>query len=1068
MRKFLLFVMGAMLATTSFAQEEDATSLIANSGFDEDLTFQADGSMKKIVSTEKSLSDRSWAYVAEDSSVYAKPKSTSSQKRKDGVDKLLATNGFIGQVKGWTIETNQKFPACEWVYFGTIPYDLGEKAVPIADDGDTYLGVPAKPDAYSGDDNVGFAYLRAGWGGRAVYKQTVKLPCAKYRLEYWAININPSATNGSNLSQVTCRKDTWKDETGFNDTEWTLHTIEFTPTSEFSMQFGFESSGGSGSNPFLCIDGIKLYKIDEADTSELLASLANDCRDLAKEASGVMLSLSEYIDDYALNLESVSGEEAMVAAIEQADIDIEAFRQAINMAPTINALLAKMDAMLALDYAGKDALKAAYDQINGYTQGYEEGQDLPALLLGAVDEGIAAMKAYCVSQVANASAENPVDMTAFIQNPWFIDLAAEPVFDGDIWMFPNELNEDGTSNYSEGSATSPDLNGTGWYVAGITGGDQRLNWQRGRSCWNSWASGFTGSIAVGQDISELPNGYYTVTADLITQSGMMTDQHVFAQSIAEKKISTATLTQEGWDYSEWETVAMTADDKVLVVDGKLTIGAEGTGSGNGAAGWFCATNFHLYYLGAAPADAAQKAFDAKLADAEEMADRIPFAGDKKAFNDSIALYRGTTDYIEGMTGIAAAVAEANKSIAKWEEYVPADGTIDGKTLPTVMNTLKENGGDGYGKAEEIVKFAYDYVMNWVKVDSASYVDFDAQMNLLKNYLNTYVPVYNEAAETAASSTEAGKKVLETMMAEQKAALTAEMKDLETVNAYVAELQRVLSLIERQNIWETPDAKDYTAFIENPMVQAESGWSFTRGNGDKNSTSGQWFDGSDTRYIDSYNASGLEGFSAMQLIENLPNGTYTVGAYTRTPAEGAYILHYDFREGVDTVFVEIPVDTYQGEETMDTVAVASDKFGPIWEEAKKAVMSGDYTDAQYAIYNTNMVEGVPTGRGWKHQEMTDIVVTNHKLLIGTMAGTEASKTPKVFTGSWYSVGGWTLTLIELGDNEGWEGPIAANIRSIETDAAVDGIYTLTGAKVNSLKRGLNIVVSGGKARKIMVK
>ena len=121
-------------------------------------------------------------------------------------------------------------------------------------------------------DNLGFAYMRAGWGGRAIYKQTVKLPCAKYRLEYWSININPSASKGKNLSKVTCRKDTWPDETGFNSTEWTKHEIEFTPTAEFTIQLGFESEGGSGSNPFLCVDGIKLYKIDEADPIDLLRS----------------------------------------------------------------------------------------------------------------------------------------------------------------------------------------------------------------------------------------------------------------------------------------------------------------------------------------------------------------------------------------------------------------------------------------------------------------------------------------------------------------------------------------------------------------------------------------------------------------------------------------------------------------------------------------------------------------------------------------------------------------------------------------------------------------------------
>ena len=106
---------------------------------------------------------------------------------------------------------------------------------------------------------------------------------------------------------------------------------------------------------------------------------------------------------------------------------------------------------------------------------------------------------------------------------------------------------------------------------------------------------------MAQDITGIPNGYYTVSADLITQSGCNnSSQHVYAQSNGVKKTSTATLTTEGWDESQWETVSMTAEDKVLVVDNKITIGAEGTGSGEGSAGWFLATNFHLSISSATP------------------------------------------------------------------------------------------------------------------------------------------------------------------------------------------------------------------------------------------------------------------------------------------------------------------------------------------------------------------------------------------------------------------------------------------------------------------------------------
>lgn len=1078
MKKLLLMLLGGVLfATPTFAQEEeDVTKYIANAGFDEDLTFQANGTMKDIVKNDESLSDRSWAYIAADSTVYAKPKSTSSQQRKDGRSKLDAVNGFIGRVAGWQIETNQVFPKCEWVYFGTVPYALDPQAVPIADDGDTYLLVPAKPADFDTEDNTGFAYLRAGWGGRAVYKQVVKLPCAKYRLEYWAININPNGKNGKNLSKVTCRKDVFADETGFSDTEWTLHQIEFTPTSEFTIEFGFESSGGSNSNPFLCIDGIKLYKIGDADPLEILEADLNDAADecglLASDAANAGFnSLSALLSDYSMEIVDFTGgdQETMEAGLKEANAKIAEYKKVLAEAENINAVLAKMDKLLqTTNFKGKAEFEATYMRLLNLKENDNPDalpENLVEQMLNIVAEGNQAIKDYYMTQ--EGSVENPADFTIFIQNPWFINTAAEPTFEDEGWFFPNALKEDGTSNYTEGSASSPDLNSTGWYVAGASGGDQRLNWQRGRSCWNAWNNNYTTTLAVAQDITGIPNGYYTVSADLITQSGCNNStQRVFAQSTAEKKTSTATLTTEGWDESLWETVSMTAEDKVLVVDNKITIGAEGTGSGEGATGWFLATNFHLYYLGEAPVEALKEAFDAKVVAAKEMADKITFNADRVAINDSIAKFAAYDNYVEGLAGLAATIADAQKSINKYEEYVPADGTIDGKTIPTVQTTLKKNGGEGYGAAEEIVEFAYNYVTNWVKGDTATYTKFDEVVNVLKNYLNTYTPVYNKAAEVSAAASAAGQEALNSLMEEQKKAMVAEVVDLNTINEFVKTLNTVINMVEKRNIYDDKNATDYTLFIKNPNAEATDGWDFVMGNGDGNGQkSGQWFDDSSTRYFDSYNGEGLKGFSAMQLIKELPNGTYKVGVYTRTPAEGAYIC---YAVGSDTTFVEIPLNyyTYANAETgEDTTVVASDKYGPIWEECKAAQEAGNATSEQLAIYNANSGQG----RGWKHQEMDNIVVTNHELLIGTMAGTEASKTEKVFAGGWYSVGGWTLTLVSMGDNSGWEGPVVSGIQSMKADLQMpDGIYTIAGAKTNKLQRGLNIVISNGKARKVLVK
>ena len=96
------------------------------------------------------------------------------------------------------------------------------------------------------------------------------------------------------------------------------------------------------------------------------------------------------------------------------------------------------------------------------------------------------------------------------------------------------------------------------------------------------------------------------------------------------------------------------------------------------------------------------------------------------------------------------------------------------------------------------------------------------------------------------------------------------------------------------------------------------------------------------------------------------------------------------------------------------------------------------------------------------------MTNHELFIGTMCGTSESQTAKVFAGNWYSVGGWTLTLVAKSDNTGWEGPVTG-VDSVKTvEPVANGIYTITGLKVNKLQRGLNIIVNNGKAQKVLVK
>ena len=482
----LLLLGGAFLSVPVMAQdEEDVTSYIANSGFDEDLTWNADGTKKGPSIDVKSLSTRSDAYITEDSTRYATVASTTDKKRADGRT-FEATNGFIAQIQGWTLETNNAFPKCEWVYFGSVPYNLENQAIPIADDGTTYLEVPSKPADFDTDDNIGFAYLRAGWGGSAVYKQTVKLPCAQYRLEYWSINLNPNGTNGKNLSKVTCRKETWPDETGFSSTEWTLHTIEFTPTSEFTMQFGFESSGGSNSNPFLCIDGIKLYKIGEADQMEILKS---DLYDYAEEA--IYLAQDSLAENFGQAFEDmydkIAGMQEEIELLIDNGGNIEVInakmQQLQGLTTEIRALVAAGNKALTVYQYIEEKILAYYDEIPGYADLYTyyntldmsavSAEDMP----GLADDMEAHLAAFWQSQ--EATRENPAIYTYLVQAPWFSKPYREPA------------NREAVA---EAGQTSEDLFQGSWVVGSQSGDQHKLYWAYDRTAFQLWNTNFSGYL----------------------------------------------------------------------------------------------------------------------------------------------------------------------------------------------------------------------------------------------------------------------------------------------------------------------------------------------------------------------------------------------------------------------------------------------------------------------------------------------------------------------------------------------------------------------------------------------
>ena len=1110
MKKIFTLALTAFFAfgsLNSFAQEEDVTDYIVNAGFDEDLTFGLDGAMKEIISTENSLSDRTWAYIAVDSTIYGKPKSTSTQSRPDG-RKLEAVNGFIGRINGWEVVTNQEFPKCEWVYFGSVPYDMKAQAVPIADDGSTYLEAPTRPDAYNTEDNIGAVYLRAGWGGSCVYKQVVKLPCAQYRLDYWIYNQNYAGSSGNtgvkNLCQVTCRKDVFEDTDGFNAQEWTLHSIEFTPTAEFTIEFGFQSSGGSGSNPFLWIDGIKLYRIGEADEEQLLMA---DLTDAEKEITDILdtipaleqfAGVAEQVYSWCEEAEEADGKDAILAATQDLKNKKQQLLDFLNVIDEYQALESKILAIAESGdyYPGYDALNAKYEDVSDAVESASIEE-----FTAKVEELKEALKQYYFSQ--EATAESPADYTFLISSPYFTKPIADPTLSiAEDNSAINYVEYPNVDSYTSGSAPA-DGTSEGWYI-GASGGDQRLNYVQGRVCWNAWRQAST-DVSISQDLTGIPNGFYTVSAEMITQADYVSNQHVFANSKIQKAESPV-LTVGNWnDTNDGEWTYLTTE-KVLVNDGKLTIGAIGSsldGSTN-QTGWFCVTNFRLMYYGPATIEDLQNLYQNTVAEANELSNGVYYAADKAKFESIIKEYAGATD--ENAINIALdtlnnAMAEAQASIDKYNAVMAGS-----------LNDLKTN--DYSANQRTVANAAIKVMESLMAAPDATYTEMDDLTVFLRYYRDNYLPVLGNA-EALTLTDPTAKAAMDATINGQVAALGAitTFPSTEKLDEYIAELNNAISVCGGAEIIMN-GGTDITSFIVNPGVDASSndaqpnGWTTFHPNGNTVSNVGQAFNGNGSdRYLDSWNGTAKAmRYVGYQTITNIPNGIYKIGAMMRasgTPgAEGVYLFGLDGNVGTQQIvdgetttdYVTLPGAIYapahiqptnwtevtrllNGESGAeystaggDSIAYYTDSYGPIWYEAAVACLTsetGSGSDEEEAIYNANSQKG----RGWFYVDVT-VTVTKNTLTLGvtndsilTAGCTDTNGEICVpFSGNWFSADNFTLELIQNNDPSFNPATGIALVEEKNVALKPEGIYNIAGQRLSKLQKGINIV----NGKKVLVK
>lgn len=833
-----------------------------------------------------------------------------------------------------------------------------------------------------------------------------------------------------------------------------------------------------------CFDGFflaKLYNIDEV-TPEQVAIISLEAKKLAaedfigdelSEYDGLADAMWVWYDDAEFQgYDETTDLKDIQDAIDEIDAKIAEARAAVAKLAELESLYEVANSLFeTTEYPGKDDFEGVLDDINDYVANSymaPDGEDALAYVTVMYNKLNDAIGAYRSSQ--EASEENPADYTYLIDNPTF--------------------NAQGK-----------------WYKGSYTGGDQRLNTNPNgttlpegiASCWNAWSNELnsTTAVAISQNLDNIPNGYYTVSALMITQSGLLTNQHLFANSSVASVVSPA-MTIDGWDNSEWEKLTT---EKILVLDGKLTIGATGCGDSEekSTRGWFCVTDFKLNYLGPVSDEEMKEAYDAKLAEINAAIDAMHLAGDKAAAQDSLAALDAAESYDAKLAVIAAADAVVTASEAEY------NGIMAGTYVALQDSVATEAYSDN---AKKVTNKALDIFGNYLASSTATYKETGSMTASLRAYLNNYNPALMAAEEVEINNAEA-KSALAGTIAQQVAELAATdtLPSEATLNKYRDNLNATIAQLKKADIEYGAD-KDVSGFITDAQVSDASKWNVVKVNADGNGVkTSQGYTGDATDgYIDTWNATaGMNRTNIYQTVE-LPNGVYKLQAQMRTSAPGAYLFASDAaveKIGTDSVAptpgsntvlshaVVVPTDYNKYVMAGEEAQANTDSYGEIWMQAMDRIMAiagvegasefASALDIVITQYNNDDEETCPEGvdpldwdivrangskgRGWFNNELT-IEVKNHTLTIGvtsdsifTAGLTDTKGDPCIpFEGTWFSANNFKLTMISEGDNSDWS-LVPTGVEAPETEAtkkAVKAIYTVAGVKVASIQKGINII------------
>lgn len=763
---------------------------------------------------------------------------------------------------------------------------------------------------------------------------------------------------------------------------------------------------------YVGFDNVKL-EYAGFDAGIYISDLANNIYSwISGDDSEFLLPAIAYnLEEEAMEAEDVTEEEEMGAAYIRLDSVFTAAKNSVALVKKLTDDWAEFANFVEeTTYPGYDAAIALIGKIEDFLKMEDDEAGYPELyaIIAELEQGIAD---YRMSQ--EASKDTPADYTFLLPNANF-------EAKGD-WVW-NVTHSGGSTDCWVGGCRPT-----------MEGGENRQG-------VNLWGNHIT-SLDLHQVLTGLPNGLYSISAEMITQSGYVTDQHLYVTGI-NTSVS-PNLENEGWDSYEWTTLQT---GYVVVIDGTLTIGATSSTFGDASQGWFQATNFKLQYYGAASDEDLKVAYDATLAEAQALVPNL-LKGDAAKLQAKIdeAIALSATSNGEAAALLIEPIKTAKKAAADYDAF------LKGAYQTAVDNAAAYGTDDAVEVLAAAVAFA-DAITAADTTTTAALAAITEKLNAYNDYTNYLEEVGYMLTDRGAGYAQNIIDGLKAYIALQKADLLAEFQVKANVEDLKAKLQSWANLLAKSAYMNAKAGDDVTALIVNPTFDSNaSGWLVNKGTGNTETNASQhWSADEANRYMDSYNGTAKAlNFRGSQVLTDIPNGTYSVKVATRANNTGAYI--FALGEAITSEEVNDSTVMLQVANSANTkwqeIAHYGDSLGGIWQAEEDKWQAG--TEYNTEIHNANNGKGF----GWTWATIEGIEVTNHEMVIGVT--TDSTVTKKAgFEGQWFSVDDWSLTLTAVGDNSNWT--IENGIENVAATVKETVYYAIDGRRLALPGKGVNIV------------